>query len=495
MKNKIIIAEAMSSAFNYLDDIRKKGYEPVILETYFPDGYAKSLLEEERREKYSRIQYPVTIIKEDPDYAVTLEKIKELDPLLVMPGCEDGVVIGTHLADDLGMPCTPFSNIDKMTKKSAMHQALKEAGLRYIRGEEVATEEECLSFLERTGTEDVVLKHAHGCASVGLHLVHGKEELLEAFRTETAAGNNMFGEDETRLLLQERIFGDEYVVNTISRNGVPALLSVFRYYKTWLPSGACIYRGLESVSEFDEREKELVEYALQTVRAVGIVDGPVHGEYMIDGNGPVLIEVNCRVMGGSMPAGFLDKVYGYHDTEVILDCMLDPAFHGEFLKRPYHTLRRGYTKDFYSDRDRPINASGIVPILLSMKSFYSGWVSSAARSSILQETKDLKTETGCIYMVHDDSEVTKKEFWDLMEIEEKHPELLHSNGPLFQPPEDAAKLTPEMAEVLERDPETLILDIILWLRNGKQGTPVVPEDLVSANDHNREIMEWLEKFI
>ena len=67
MKNKIIIAEAMSSAFNYLDDIRKKGYEPVILETYFPDGYAKSLLEEERREKYSRIQYPVTIIKEDPD--------------------------------------------------------------------------------------------------------------------------------------------------------------------------------------------------------------------------------------------------------------------------------------------------------------------------------------------------------------------------------------------------------------------------------------------
>ena len=35
-----------------------------------------------------------------------------------------------------------------------------------------------------------------------------------------------------------------------------------------------------------------------------------------------------------------------------------------------------------------------------------------------------------------------------MEIEEKHPELLHSNEPLFQPPEDAAKLTPEMAEGL-----------------------------------------------
>ena len=50
---------------------------------------------------------------------------------------EEGVVIGTRLADDLGMPGTPYSNIANMTQKSVMHQSLRKAGLRYIRGAEV----------------------------------------------------------------------------------------------------------------------------------------------------------------------------------------------------------------------------------------------------------------------------------------------------------------------------------------------------------------------
>ena len=32
MKNKIVVVEATSTAFNYLEDIRALGYEPVILE-------------------------------------------------------------------------------------------------------------------------------------------------------------------------------------------------------------------------------------------------------------------------------------------------------------------------------------------------------------------------------------------------------------------------------------------------------------------------------
>lgn len=38
MKNKIVVVEATSTAFNYLEDIRVLGYEPVILEPYLPEG-------------------------------------------------------------------------------------------------------------------------------------------------------------------------------------------------------------------------------------------------------------------------------------------------------------------------------------------------------------------------------------------------------------------------------------------------------------------------
>ena len=45
----------------------------------------------------------------------------------------------------------------------------------------------------------------------------------------------------------------------------------------------------------------------------------------------------------------------------------------------------------------------------------------AGKTSILHETVDLETETGCVYLVHDDIEVTKQDFEMLMFIEEKYP--------------------------------------------------------------------------
>ena len=491
MSNNIVIAEPMSTAFNYLEDIRSRGFTPVILEAYIPHGYARRLMDEERKEKYARIKYPIRIIREDSDYEKTLQKIRELDPLLVLPGGEEGVVIGTRLADDLGLTGNSYANIKAMTEKTVMHRRLKEAGLRYIRSKEVATYGECIDFLDSLGKEDVVLKHIHGVASVGVHIIHGKEELLDAFRKETKA-ENMFGEKNNRLMLQERIFGQEYIVNTISRDGVPAVTSVLRYFKKLTPAGAIVYQGMESINELSDKEKSLVDYALRAVCALGITDGPVHGEYMIDSEGPVLIEANCRVMGGSAPVDFLEKVFGHHETDIILDSMLDMEFHKEFRKRPYKPIRKGYIKDFISAKDQVISSSGIIPILLGLKSFSSGWIKNAGLTDMLRETIDLETETGCVYLVHDDEKVTKKEFEALMLIEEKYPKLLHSNEPLFIVPNDGTKLDPRIEEILQTDPETLIYDIINYFRNSSQGEPIIPKSLLDVCPYNREIMELLK---
>ena len=492
MKRNIVIAEAMSTAFNYLEDIRLRGYTPVILEAYIPEGYARKLMDEERRIKYARIGYPITIIKEDPDYEKTLQDIKALDPLLVLPGGEEGVVIGTRLADELGMVGNPYSNIKAMTEKTEMHKRLKAAGLRYIRGKEVSSREDCISFINELGTEDAVIKQVHGVASVGVHLVHGKDELIKAFKQECKA-ENMFGETVNRLMVQERIFGDEYIVNTISRDGIPAITSIFRYFKKRTPTGAMIYQGYETVNELGKKEKELVDYAFQAVRAIGITDGPVHGEYMIDKDGPVLIEANCRVLGGSAPPDFLDKVFGYHETDIILDSMLDKDFHKEFRNRPYKPLRKGYSKDFSSETDQHISSSGIIPILMGMKSYHSGWVTNAGQTDFIYKTVDLETEIGCVYLVHDDDAVTKKDFEFLMYIEENYPQLLHSDEPLFVPPENKSEITPEIEDILHSDTETLINTLISYFKNGEKGRLPVPEKLIELCPYNQEIISLIKR--
>ena len=98
-----------------------------------------------------------------------------------------------------------------------------------------------------------------------------------------------------------------------------------------------------------------------------------------------------------------------------------------------------------------------------------------------------------VLLVHDDPETTKREFELLMLIEEKYPDLLYSNTSLFIPPEDSAELTPEIMDILRRNTETLILDIISYYKNGSKGNPIVPEKLLNANPYNREIMDVLKK--
>ena len=172
--------------------------------------------------------------------------------------------------------------------------------------------------------------------------------------------------------------------------------------------------------------------------------------------------------------------------------MLDAEYHKAFLKKPYSPLLKGYVKDFYSDRDKKISSSGIIPILLNLKSYYSGWVENAGKTDWLPETIDLETEIGCIYLVHDDPKIAKRDFDLLMLIEEKYPDLLHSDKPLFLPPEDKSELTPEIEEICKRDTETLIFDIISFYKNGSKGNPIVPEKLVKAKPYNQEIMDLLK---
>jgi hypothetical protein len=69
---------------------------------------------------------------------------------------------------------------------------------------------------------------------------------------------------------------------------------------------------------------------------------------------------------------------------------------------------------------------------------------------------------------------------------------LHSDKPLFLPPEDKSELTPEIVEICKRDTETLIFDIISFYKNGSKGNPIVPEKLVKAKPYNQEIMDLLK---
>ena len=81
MRN-IVVVEAISTGYNFVDDIVKRGYNPIVLQDYrFTD-----LVKEERRDSYSRFHHEPEIIQALEDYDKTLELVRSYDPILVIPG-------------------------------------------------------------------------------------------------------------------------------------------------------------------------------------------------------------------------------------------------------------------------------------------------------------------------------------------------------------------------------------------------------------------------
>ena len=91
MRN-IVIVECISTGINYIEDIINRGHNPVVLEPKRIDTEVGREYQKMVENEYKRIKYDFDIISEKDSYEETLAMVKELDPLLVLPGNEKGVI-------------------------------------------------------------------------------------------------------------------------------------------------------------------------------------------------------------------------------------------------------------------------------------------------------------------------------------------------------------------------------------------------------------------
>ncbi len=423
-KGNIVVVEATSTGYNYIGDIIKRGYEPVVLESRIGDPEAEEFFRNYRKRCYALFPREVTILPAGKTYEEDLEAVRAFDPVLVLAGEENGVETATHLADDLGLPGNPYRYINRYISKNGMHRALLEHGVRGIRGRLTRSLEEAEAFVAELGHERVVVKPAVGCGSQGLKLCESMEEMREGFRA-LMGNTNYFGSEIKEVLIQERIYGQEYIVNTMSRNGKHRVTSIWMYERVQTAQGGSVYDQIESVNELTPGHTELIEYAYRVLDALGIQDGPVHGEYMIDRTGPVLIEVNCRPLGLAMAAEFLDLVTGRHETDIFLDAFLDPESFERHLYDPYRMQRKGIVKLFIAPRDIEVAAQPVRVLLEHLRSVYASRITDQSEIYYLKKTEDMEGNAGIVFLVNDDPGIVKNEANFLHRLEDQFFRMLY----------------------------------------------------------------------
>ncbi len=395
----IIVVDPISTGENYITDIIQRGFRPVGLWSKRNDIIFEAM-SEDRNAAEHHFQDRAEFLTERETYEETLKLVKGYAPKLILIGGEVGVELATKLAEDLGLPGNPMERLPVLTNKYLMNQALIEYGIRGIRGTIVHNLEETITFYREQKLKGCVLKPCRGAGSFDVRVCENEEELKDAFNEVFATANAMGGKDDG-MLLQEKIDGVEYVVNTISRNGRHKFSSIWKYAKKTVEGGGKVYSITELLDRLETGSSSLVRYAFDVLEALGVTNGIVHSEFMIDEEGPVLIEANCRVIGNHMCAEYMDRMLGHRETDVLLDACLHPEAFAAHINDPYRPLAKGFMKNIIVGRDREVVSSPILSLIRHQKSFYGASIPKAV-SGHLNRTIDLATSAGVIYLVNED---------------------------------------------------------------------------------------------
>jgi biotin carboxylase len=145
--------------------------------------------------------------------------------------------------------------------------------------------------------------------------------LIQGYYGDIINSTNVFGHLNTSVLVQEFLSGKEYVVDSVSVEGVHKTVAIWEYDKRPTNGAQFVYYGMRLYESSDgSREQKLVEYMHGVLESLQVKNGPSHGEVMWTSTGPCLIEVGSRPHGGEGTFVTLaDGCIGYNQLGVMVD--------------------------------------------------------------------------------------------------------------------------------------------------------------------------------
>lgn len=424
MNNCILILEPVSTGANYVFDVLERGYQPLVL---FPKNDSALYAQENRAGLRESFPDSVIYIEDDGNYETLLAKIRKYPVIQVVIGSELGAELGDQIAFDLGLAGNPPESSALHRDKDLMQRRLAERGLPHTRGKFVTSAEEAEAFILAEGLTDAVVKPKSSAGSVGVHLCHGKAEILSVVK-ESFQTQDLFGQRLDGVLVQELLLGTEYIVNTISREGHAYITDIWRYDKIPVEGGRAgnAYNYARLVLHPSAAEYELLTYALSVVDALDIHYGPTHGEYMLTPDGPKLIEVGARPMGAGLRKPYLDMVLGHHITDRVLDAYLCPERFKEQAAADYAPLMDAMIKVMIMGQETSFDNIPLISLIRTMESVRFSNMASYVGMDRIRQTVDLETACGMIYMAHEDSRVLEHNYSVLHDIEMKMTGMLYN---------------------------------------------------------------------
>lgn len=331
----------------------------------------------------------------------------------VIPGAETGVILADLLSEKLNLPGNPVKTSDTRRNKFLMSQALHQHGI--VVASSISTHKliEILSWREKNGFKKIVLKPMLGGGSDHVFICYSEDEIANAFNS-ILSEKDVFGKDNSKVLAQEFLEGQEYIVNTVSINHQHHVIDVWRKFKAHV-NGLPINLYSVAIDSKAQEFQALVSYTYNALDALQIHHGAGHTELMLRSNGPILIETGARLAGSIDPSA-VNELYGTNHVKAVIDAIINPE---KFLTNEEITLKKEGMHFFLSSQQRgKIKNGPDFTDIQSLSTFHSLFFAYDA-NQILEKTTSLANFPGYGYLVGNEMSALTSDYHALRGYEEK----------------------------------------------------------------------------
>jgi biotin carboxylase len=238
---------------------------------------------------------------------------------------EGRIHAASYVAEALGLRGGDPKLIWRMRDKGQTRVALDAAGVPQPRSIPVNTLDEAVDAAKRVGYPAIIKPRGYG-ASFGVVRVESEDELRAnfTFTREFTLPDPVVFDSDYPVLVEECVTGEEISVDSVIRDGVVTPLFVARKVTGYPPYA-------EEVGHFVDAhdplltDPVLVDAIRDTHRALGVLDGWTHTEFMLTADGPKVIEVNGRLGGDLIPyLGLLTTGIDPGRAAAAVACGLEP---------------------------------------------------------------------------------------------------------------------------------------------------------------------------
>jgi biotin carboxylase len=125
--------------------------------------------------------------------------------------------------------------------------------------------------------------------------------------------------------VQEYLEGQEYILDLVSRDGEHKVAAVWAYDRRAVNGAGFVCFGQRLLTADEPHVRDLIAYQKKVITALGIRNGPTHGEVKWFQGEPVLVEVGARCQGADgLWVKITTEALGYNQVECAIDSYLYP---------------------------------------------------------------------------------------------------------------------------------------------------------------------------